>query len=228
VANYDSPLLQHDAIAGDQQAVRDEMADYPWAAQREDFAARLREAWAKCRAAIQLSISSRNVADKTPVAEWFLAADWVLRHGCYDPEGYVEAQFTSETKRVPYTNQLRSAAAVARYRKHQDTLVLRIRHALLGETGRLQIAIARARSHKPHASAAEVQEAALFTTAVSLSPLFRYSVAVAEGHVAVAAAYRVDAIRQLLVAPAAYAKYWSALLSAELLREVRLHIGEGV
>ena len=136
-----------------------------------------------------------------------------------DPEGFVRAQFEGRYSRIR-PNDLFGSGAVRRYTEYSKNNDEFPTAELLSDTRTFMDAASTVLCWFPDYSQRQAWEHAILDTAVHISPLFRYCVAVSEGLTAAANIFREAAISRLLQNPA-YLDAWREQIPQEL-REVVL------
>ena len=145
---------------------------------------------------------------------WERLAEHIIGNSCDDPEGFIAAQFEYGD---PNPRQLLSPRAAVKYQEWKDRCVEELTGQLNSETLQFASQVRAVSQWHPHKDVPEkVWQYVLYDTNNRLSPLFRYSLAVAENIDGVAAQFLDAALSQYVVKMAAYDAAWRDRVPAEL------------
>ncbi len=160
---------------------------------------------------------------KVQAPVWLRLARWLVGHKL-EPLRYVHYHLLQpDLERMPEPADLMSATARERFLAQRRQRLGDVRRALPAERTAFFEAVSLAELMTGK-QGTEIWGDVLTDDTVSLSPLFRYCLAKSVGGVSferIAAYYRSSALAQFSQYPAAYARYWEAVLPAGFARSAR-------
>jgi hypothetical protein len=149
---------------------------------------------------------------------WKRTADFLMDHGCLDPERYIRAQFVFAGRRlIPMPNQRYSKHAWQRYEDFLRDADEELAQALKTEARAFELACAEYAERYPQKPANEIWRLVLTDVSKPISSLLRYAVAVTEKFDDIASQLEEDALAQLLEDPGAYERCWSETIPEVLI-----------
>jgi len=207
--------------AADRPVLVEDGATTPHQRYVQEIAKRLFRAFYRETAAVLKSWEANE--DRTPPYSkdrkklWAKMAQKLLAAGITNPEGYVHQQFAPGYTRQP--SQVVSAKAIEKYEEGMRGAREQQQLAWRSEAGAFHIHAKSLELTATEMTRAQVQRSVLANLGYDFSPLFRYCVAVQNGHTDLATLFHDAALQHLLTDTEGYACNWLGKIPRGLLEE---------
>lgn len=155
---------------------------------------------------------------------WLKLAEQLLQAGHSDAEGFISAQFSGSAK-LTTPNQLMSRAAFAKYSYYVRYSENVLDQDLISQTREFDMAVLTTQTWLPNLTLSEIWQHVICNTSWTLSPLFRYCIAVSENMVTASEQWRPLAYDELSNNPVGYCNCWKKVLPPGALAFARQLIG---
>lgn len=148
---------------------------------------------------------------------------------CFEPERFMHAQWLNSVNvdektlsHGPFPNGFDNEAAVQRYTRYAARADQALQTELESNTKQFQFGVFETAMAYPQRNTKQIWDLVLRNKVYDMSPLFRFSVSIAEKLFEVAGIYRDEAVQQLLTDPAGYMRTWGKLIPDKLKQDVEL------